>query len=69
MRALLRRVFGQSKRKLREEIVALCKKNQLLAVKASEGDTLLCREIDKLNDELDGLNHKFAPDASSRTIG
>ena len=68
MRALLRKVFGPSKRQLRADLDFIKRDRdrlhaevQRLRPKAEEGDRLLCREIDKLNDELDGLNHQFAP--------
>lgn len=61
MKTLLRKLLGPNKRELQAKLQDALALAESRRVKAEEGDRLLCREIDNLNDELDGLNHQFAP--------
>lgn len=60
MRTLFRKVFGPSKSQLRKERDFHYQESKKLKQKAAEGDELLIREIDNLNDENDAINHERA---------
>ena len=60
MRTLFRKVFGPTRRELRDELSSQRIEIAKLTTRAQEGDELLSREINNLNDENDAINHARA---------